>query len=257
MQTFRNIIFASFYFVVVISVSCNEQEKIASKKNCRVQIAFEPNFYNESRIDTVTFSKTKFADTSKNTRQFENYVGQENYIIESGEITISATSVFERKYSKTINITSDTSIIFHKSDFLIVFEETDAWDKDLNLKNNDTLVVYYFNGSCSTTDEFASVRKISLFKSDTNYLAKYTDLSRGTADIKSSYKTKQLGSNFVENIKSFYIKAKAEKEKKQDIISTSNSYMFIRIDNKIYQITDPHFFIGNLYDNLIKEINGS
>lgn len=257
MKTFRNMVLASLYLFIATSVSCNEQEKTTSKRNYKVQIAFEPDFYNESRIDTVILSKSILADTSKNTKHFENYVGQENYIVEPGEITISAVSIFERKYSKTLNISSDTSIIFHKSDFPMVFEETDIWDNDLYLKNNDTLVVYYFNGNCFTSDEFASVRKISIFKNGSTYLVKYSDLPRGTAEIKSSYKTKQLGSQFSDKIKHFYSKVKAEKERKQDIVSTSNSYMFIRIDNKIYQITDPHFLIGNLYDNLIKDINGT
>jgi len=266
MQTYRNIIFVSFCFVLIASISCNEQGKITSKKKYKVQIAFEPNFFNESRIDTVILSKEKFADTSKNTKQFENYVGQENYILESGEITISAVSVFERTYSKTINISSDTTIIFHKSDFPIVFEETDTWSKDLNLKNNDTIVVYFSNGSCFTTDEFASVRKISLFKSDTAFIAKYTDLPLGTAEIKSSYKTKRLNSHFFNNLSSFYRKAKLI-SKKEEYTSTTISYMYIRISNKIYCIQQsliffenspkPDYTISELYNDLIKKINGS
>ncbi len=238
-------------------MSCNVKQRNLTTKLCKVQVAFEPDFYNESRIDTLIFSKSQIVDTSKETKQLSNYVGQQNIKIESGEVTLSAISVFERKYSKIIDINSDTTIIFQKNDFPTVFEKTDIWHKDLILKKYDTIVVYYFNGSCFTTDEFSSVRKISCIKNDTDYLIEYTDIPRGTAEVKSTYKTKKCNSRFVSNLNSFYLKAKEEKEKKHQIISTSNAFMFIRVGNKIFQITDPTFSIGNLYDKLVNEINGS
>ena len=103
----------------------------------------------------------------------------------------------------------------------------------------------------------ASFRKVSIFKNNTNYFVKYTDLPRGTSEIKSSYKTKKLESKFTHRIKLFYYSAKAIKEKKQNKISTSNEIMFIRMDNKIFHVSDPNYSLGILYDNLIEDINGS
>jgi len=252
----QNFNISSLLIVLLVSMSCNVKQKPTTSL-CKVQVALEPDFYNESRIDTLIFSKPYHSDTSRQVTQLVSLFGQQNVIIESGEITISALSIFESKYSKTIDINSDTVIIFQKNDFPILFEEAKIWDKDLILKKNDTVVVYYFNSSCSMSDESASVRKISCFKNDTSYLLKYTDLPRGTADVKSSYKTKKCSNSFIKNLNSFYQKIKEAKAKKQEIISTINAVMLVRVGNKIFQITDPTFTIGNFYDTLIRDINGS
>ena len=223
----------------------------------KVKLAFEQDFYNESRIDTVEFSKPKIADTTKYNNQLTNYVGHQFFKVEEGELKISAVSMFERQYSKTININSDTTIIFNKSDFPVVFNETETWDEELNLKSTDTIVIYSFNGSCFTTYEFASVRKISCFKNEADYLVRFSNLPRGSSNDKLAYKTKKINAKFTNTLKHFYAEAKMSKEKKQEIISTSNAFMYIRIGNQIYQITDPTFSIGKLYDTLIAEINGS
>jgi hypothetical protein len=118
----------------------------------------------------------------------------------------------------------------------------------------DTFEVYYFNGGCFPTDNFASVRKISFFKNNTNYLVKYSELPRGNSEIKLSYKTKQIGYLFFDNINSFYHKTKAENEKRKRTISTNNAYMYIRIGNNIFSISDSQFLIGNFYDHLIDDI---
>jgi hypothetical protein len=205
----------------------------------KVKLAFEKDFYNESRIDKVEFSKPKIANTTKYNNELTNYVGLQFFKVEEGELKISAFSMFERQYSKTININSDTTIIFNKSDFPVVFNEAETWDEELILKTIDTIVIYSFNGNCFTTDDFASVRKITCFKNDTGYLVKFSNLPRGSANDKLAYKTKKINSKFTNTLKDFYAETKKSKEKKQEIISASNAFMYIRIDNEIYQVTDP------------------
>ncbi|GAB2842865.1 hypothetical protein [Ferruginibacter profundus] len=244
-------------FLFVVNNSCMDNSIKKSPNIYKVKLAFEQDFYNESRIDTVEFSKPKIADSTKYNNELTNYVGNQFFKVEEGELKITAVSMFERNYSKTININSDTTIIFNKNDFPVVFKETETWDEELNLKPIDTIVIYSFNGSCVTTDEFASVRKISCFKNDTDYLVKFSNLPRGSANDKLAYQTKKTNSEFTNILNEFYAEAKKAKEKKQEIISTSNAFMYIRINNKIYQVTDPTFSIGKLYDTLIAKINGS
>jgi hypothetical protein len=247
----------AFIFLLAVIASCSNNSINKSPNIYKVKVVFEQSFYNEARIDTVEFSKFKINDTTKYNNVFTNYVGHQFFKVEEGELKISAVSKFERHYSKTIYINSDTTIIFNKNDFSVVFNEAETWEEELILKPVDTIVIYYFNGSCFTTDDFASIRKITFLKNDTDYLVKFSNLPRGSADDKLTYKTKKMSSNFTNVLKHFYVEAKKMKKKKQGIISTSNAFMYIRIGNQIYQIIDPDFSIGKIYDNLIEDINGS
>lgn len=256
MQTFKSIELLLILLTAMLLFSCGVEQGAEKSKWCTVQVAFEPDFYNESRIDTLDLSKSYTIDTTTVTAPLTDYVGYQTFKIESGKVTISAVSVFERRYSKTIDISSDTIVTFSKKDFPIHFETSSPWEKDLSLKETDTVVIYYFNGSCVTSDDFASKRTISIFKSDANIVAKYTDIPRGTANVKLSYRLKQCNNNIIKELNSFYRSVKKVNEKELTF-STSNAHMHIRVGNKIYQITDPSFSIGNLYDRLITSINES
>ncbi len=247
-----NFSFTFFVMFALILFSCKEAVENYEKESFKIQVAFESDFYNSNFIDTLIFSKPVTKDTSDGIVFFDEYIAQENKIIGSGTVTISAISVLERIYSKTINITSDTSVIF-ENDFP-KFEYVEKWADDIDFDKADTIVVYFFNGGCYMSDAFASKRKIIFINNGTNFIVKYTDQERGTAEVKSNYKTKNINRQFLNNVQSFYLDLKAVKERESKYTSTSNTYIYFRIDNKIYEIADPNSSIGIFYDKLIKEI---
>jgi hypothetical protein len=264
MQNFQKISLIIFLLSLVTGFSCKEKLNTEKRKTYKVKLAFEPDFYNESSIDTVIFSKPQLKDTSAVGDELKNFVSLQFFKVEGGELIISAISVFERTYSKTIDIQSDTTLIFYKKDFPLVFERKDKWDKSFTLKSTDTVVIIYSNYSCATTPEFASVRKISCFKSDSNFAITYSDLPRGSADMKSSYKTKKLDNKFMGHLVPFYYSAKKVAEAKQKEYCTTSSTISVRVGNRIFNVIEPffsfkknpQFLIGKLYDDLMASVKG-
>lgn len=244
--------------LMMVLSGCNNPQKIGdkeittAKRYHHLQVAIPIELANALCFDTIELSRPNTSGTTKLIPDDDEFVfdcGQ----IEPGQISISAISHLDRRFSKTLDITCDTTIYFDQAGIATVFDNKTAWPVKLNLSSIDTFAVYFFNGSCSATEQFASSRKICCYKNKDSLTIKYTPQLRGAED-RSAYTIKYFGSSFLPQLNNFYQSVQKFAQVKPKFLSTSNTYVLVRIGNSVYALTDPSFSAWQFYDVLTRKI---
>lgn len=254
MKSLVNIAFVFFVMLFFTSCASVDKRNMDANKKYALQVSFESDFYNNNFIDTTIFSKPIYKNTEPIKKEFDKYINHYTLKVKEGEITITAISEFERTFSKTMIVHSDTNIIFSNKDFTYQFVLKDKWNDELKLNDIDTFEILISNGSCINTNDFISSRKIACFKNGNDITVRYTEQTRGGAENKRLYKIKTMDETFINELQLFYNAVKDKKEHPAHLQSTSNAYMHIRLGNDIFKITDPNFSIWDNYIDLIEYI---